>query len=643
MESRSQPTAGRLRSRQVLAALSDLLLFLVVLFGLDALLEGARTSLGAMVHRDGLEVLAGTALPVIGLALWYAGVYRGYWRYVSIPDLVRLFGAIAGGWILTLLILAANGTVGTLSSGLLVLTPILFFGAAATLRVAVRLRYDRSLDFHGLGRVPVLVVGAGQGGEILLRELRRTSRYRPVGLVDDDPTKQGHEIHGVRVVGRIDDLPRLIAERGAETVLVAIPSIRPEILDLIVTRCAQAQTPCRRMPFLSEIVGDEPPTADLRSIQVEDLLRRTPVRFDDRTTAALLRGRRVLVTGGGGSIGSELVRQILRHDPGVVLVFDHDEESLYRLGRELAASTASGAVLPILGSVLEAPALRRLFAEHGPEIVFHAAAYKHVPLSESNVRSVLRNNFLGTLLLAEAATHGGTELFVQISTDKTVHPRSVMGASKRAAELALLTRPWGRMRTVITRFGNVLDTSGSVVPLFRRQILEGGPVTVTDPEVTRYFMLIDEAVALILQAAAHGRGGEIFVLDMGEPIRIRDLAERMIRLAGREPGRDIPIVFTGLRPGEKIHESLFYEDEKLRPTPHPHILQAVGPMPDGDGLRRRLDELRAVLEEEGEDGEVLIRLRRLVPEYTPHEPSTAPPLRVVTDRPALSEGKAVPS
>ena len=587
-------------------------------------------------------MLAGTALPLVGLVFWFAGVYRGLWRYVSIPDLARLFFATAGGWVLALLVLAVNGTLGAFPLALLVLTPVLFFGAAASLRALVRGLHDRGLDFRASGRVPVLVVGAGRGGEILLREIRHGSRYRPVGFVDDDPAKQGHEIHGVRVVGRVDDLPGLIAERGAEMVLVAMPSVRPDLLDRIVTRCAQGRVPCRRMPLLAELAGDEPPAGDLRPIQVEDLLRRSPVRFDDRATTALLRGRRVLVTGGGGSIGSELVRQVLRHDPAVLLVFDHDEEALYRIGRELAALGHDGVALPILGSVLDPLALRRLFTEHAPEIVFHAAAYKHVPLSEGNVRTVVRNNLLGTTVLAEEAARGGTELFVQISTDKTVHPRSVMGASKRAAELSLLVRPPGRMRTVVTRFGNVLDTSGSVVPLFRRQILEGGPLTVTDPEVTRYFMLIDEAVALILQAAAHGTGGEIFVLDMGEPLRIRDLAERMIRLAGREPGADIPIVYTGLRPGEKIHETLFYEHEELRPTPLPHILQAAAPRPDGENLGRRLAELLAVLD--GEDGEILLRLRRLVPEYeprgTPPLARPAPPLRVVGGGGGLAGGDA---
>jgi FlaA1/EpsC-like NDP-sugar epimerase len=620
--------AGRAFSRKAAAAAGDFFLFLAVLLGLVLLLGGNGAPFSGPVHPDRFLVLAGTAVPLLGLALWYAGVYRGLWRYVSIPDLVRLFAAVAGGWLLTLVVLEANGTAGMFSPALLVLTPILFFGAAASVRALVRVIHDRSLDFHGSGRVPVLVVGAGQGGEILLRELRRTGRYRPVGLVDDDRGKQGHEIHGVRVVGGVDDLPRLIAERGAEMVLVAMPSVRPELLDRIVTFCAQSRVPCRRMPLLAEITLDVPPAAVLRPIQVEDLLRRRPVRFDDRATAALLRGRRVLVTGGGGSIGSELVRQILRYDPALVLVFDHDEEALYRIGHELSDVVRAGTALQVLGSVLDPPALRRLFAEHAPEIVFHAAAYKHVPLSEVNVRSVVRNNLLGTFLVAEEAARRGTDLFVQISTDKTVHPRSVMGASKRAAELALLARPWGAMRTVVTRFGNVLDTSGSVVPLFRRQILEGGPLTVTDPEVTRYFMLIDEAVALILQAASHGRGGEIFVLDMGEPIRIHDLAERMIRLAGREPGTDIPIVYTGLRPGEKIHETLFYEDEELRPTPHPNILEAAPTPFSREETGRRLADLLDALD--GEEGEILVRLRRLVPEYTPpSSPVPSPSLRVL--------------
>ena len=626
MASRLRETAVGSRLRRALGLCTDLVLFLVVLFGLLLLLGAPNAWHSAAGGRAGIVVLAGSALPVLGLVLWFAGAYRGLWRYVSLPELVRLAFAVVGAWILVLVVLAANGALTRLSPALLVLLPVLFLGAAAALRALVRGLHDKSLDFRASGRAPVLVVGAGQGAELLLRELRRGGRYRPTGLVDDDPGKQGHEIHGVRVVGRIDDLPRLISVHGAETVLVAIPSVRPDVLDRIVTHCARARVACRRMPLLTEVRSGAFPAADLRPIQVEDLLRRNPVRFDDRASAELLRGRRVLVSGGGGSIGAELVRQILRYDPALVLILDHDEEALYRIMQD-SGSGPNGVGRPVLASVLDAAALRRLFVEHAPEIVFHAAAYKHVPLSEANVRTVVRNNVLGTMILVDEAARGGAQLFVQISTDKTVHPRSVMGASKRAAELLLRARPHGPMRTVVTRFGNVLDTSGSVVPLFRRQILESGPLTVTDPEVTRYFMLIDEAVALILQAAAHGRGGEIFVLDMGEPLRIRDLAERMIRLAGLEPGIDIPIVYTGLRPGEKLCETLFYEDETLHPTPFPHILQAQAPPVDAETVSRRLAELLAALD--GEEGEILLRLRRLVPEYSPQESVSVPTLHVV--------------
>ena len=396
-----------------------------------------------------------------------------------------------------------------------------------------------------------------------------------MALVDDDIGKQGHEVQGVRVRGRLDDIAQAGARLDMRIVLIAMPSASRKTMDQVVQVCNEVQVPCRTLPSLSELADGRVEVSRLRPVTVEDLLGRDPVVLDSHAISDFLRGKRVLVTGGGGSIGAELCRQISRHEPALLVVMDNSEYNLYRIDQELAAIAPSLVFTSALGNVQDAAAVENLFAQVKPEIIFHAAAYKHVPIVEENVAEGIRNNIFGTRVVADAALRHGADKFVLISTDKTVNPTNVMGTTKRVAELycQALNRDEST-HFVTTRFGNVLASNGSVVPLFERQIAAGGPVTVTDPDITRYFMTIHEAASLILQAGAIGRGGEIFVLDMGEPVRIRDLAEKLIQLSGLRPYQDIQIVYTGLRPGEKMHEELFYTREELQGTTHPKLLLA---------------------------------------------------------------------
>jgi FlaA1/EpsC-like NDP-sugar epimerase len=448
-----------------------------------------------------------------------------------------------------------------------------------------------------------------------------------IGLLDDDPAKHGVRIHGVAVLGGRQDIPRLVQQYRVRQVIIAMPAAPGKAIREVVKICEQAGVKTRTMPGLSELLRDRERLGQLRDVQIEDLLRRAPVQTDIAAVRELIRGRRVLVTGGGGSIGSELCRQILRCEPSELIVIGHGENSVFAIGNELQQTIRDawrerqgGRVPPALHTVIadirSADRLRTIFAAHQPQIVFHAAAHKHVPLMEANPAEAITNNVLGTRNLLACAQQVGVERFVMISTDKAVNPTSVMGASKRTAELlvhhAALTsgRPY-----VAVRFGNVLGSRGSVVLTFKQQIANGGPITVTHPEITRYFMTIPEAVQLVLQAAVLGQGGKIFMLDMGEPVKIVDLARDMIELSGLEVGQDIEIVFSGLRPGEKLYEELFIPGEEYQPTRHEKISIAVNAsMVSLPNLHELVNALTLAAER---DDHASIRrlLKTLVPEY----------------------------
>ncbi len=556
--------------------------------------------------------------PMMGAVFWAFGLYRGLWRFASLPDLVRILKAVGAGVALSFALLFAWDRLAHVPRSVLLLFPLCLAMGLAGPRLAYRWWKDHRISLSPRAGKRAVIVGAGRAGELLVRDLLKDDAYLPVAFVDDDPGKQGREIHGVRVAGALADLETLIRRLEADVVLLAIPSAPRRVVREVVAACQRAGVACRTLPSLADLAGGRVEVSRLRKVEIEDLLGREPVQLDLSRIRSLIEEQVVLVTGAGGSIGSELCRQIARHKPRLLLLFDHGEYNLYRIDMELDPSVPR---VPVLGDIRDEHRLRWLFETYRPQLVFNAAAYKHVPLVEANPAEGVSVNVLGTCRLADLSVEYGVRKFVQISTDKAVNPTNVMGATKRAAELYCqnLDRRAPATAFITTRFGNVLDSAGSVVPLFREQIARGGPVTVTHPEITRYFMTIPEAVSLILQAAVMGRGGEIFVLDMGEPVRIVDLAEQMIRLSGLEPGRDVEIVFTGLRPGEKLHEELFHESEPLVGTAHPKLLLAGSRELDWEEVRSMLDRLGSACA--SRDVEALIAsLSRMVPEYRPPEP-----------------------
>ncbi|MDE2091046.1 MAG: polysaccharide biosynthesis protein [Gammaproteobacteria bacterium] len=565
----------------------------------------------------GVVELVSVAVILHGLTFWMFGCYRGIWRFASIPDLLRLFKAVLVGAVATTILCFMIGRLQGIPRSVLVLYPLLLIGVLSSARVAYRAFKDNSFKLDIENGTRALLVGAGQAGEMLVRDMERHLQFAPVAFVDDDPAKQGHEVRGVRVRGTISDIPKLLDELAVMVVLITMPSAPHEVLDRVVRMCAERGIQCRTLPSLTELADGGVEVSRLRPVTVEDLLGRDTVELDQASINTFLRGKRVLVTGGGGSIGAELCRQISRHEPSLLVVLDSSEYNLYRIDQELSTDNPPLVFSSVLGDVRDAHTVDNLFSRITPQVVFHAAAYKHVPMVEDNVIEGVRNNVFGTRTVADAALRHGTENFVLISTDKTVNPTNIMGATKRVAELycQALNRGAGT-HFVTTRFGNVLASAGSVVPLFEQQIAAGGPITVTHPDITRYFMTIHEAASLILQAGAIGKGGEVFVLDMGKPVRIRDLAEKLIQLSGLQPERDIKIVYTGLRPGEKMHEELFYEREELQGTTHPKLLLANSVSASLASVAADLDSLaHAVGAYDAERARAL--LRALVPEFQP--------------------------
>ncbi len=521
-------------------------------------------------------------LLIQGTVFWLFGLYRGVWRFASLPDLVRIGNAAFAGTVLVVVALFVVNRSLLLPRSV----PVLFLGLQILLLAGPRLLYrllkDHRISLRGGQRV--LIVGADRAGEMLARDMLRDPQraYCPAGFVDDKPRRQGGEVHGVPVLGATEDIPRLVSERAIELILLAVPTAGAREMQRLVGLCEQSGVPFRTVPQLGNLMAGQVSIGQLRPVSIEDLLGREPVTLDWGGIRAGLAGREILVTGAGGSIGSELVRQIAATGPERLILVDNGEYNLYAMEMELRETHPGLAFTRHLLDVTDAPAVEALFRVERPRIVFHAAAYKHVPMLEDQVRAAVRNNVLGTRAVAQAAADFACERFVLISTDKAVHPANVMGATKRVAEgLCQALDRQSETRFITVRFGNVLDSAGSVVPLFRRQIERGGPLTLTHPEIERFFMTIPEACQLIMQAAVIGDGGEICVLDMGEPVKIRYLAEQMIRLSGREPGRDVQIQFIGLRPGEKLYEELFYASEDLTPTRHPKIRVARGAIGGG--------------------------------------------------------------
>ena len=548
-----------------------------------------------------------------------AGFYERWWRYVSIRD---MWSAVRG---VTIASLVSGLTVYFLSPVSQVRLPrsvaimdwLLLLGLIAGTRLLARTVIERP----GTGLVArgkeVLVVGAGDAGQLVIRELQRNRQlgYTPIGLIDDDQRKKNLRVHGVRVLGTTDDLRHILRDNKPDEVLIALPSASGEARQRIVTLTREGNVPVKTLPGLYELISGESELAtQIRPVQVEDVLGREPVEVDLASSAAYVQKQTVLVTGAGGSIGSELCRQIARLGPQRLVLVEQGETALFDIERELVDERGFAACVPVLADVKSRRKMQQVFDRYRPAVVFHAAAYKHVPLMEANPLESVRNNVVGTRVVAEAAVECGAHRFVLVSTDKAVNPKTVMGQSKALCEW--ITEAYGaredvKTRFVAVRFGNVLGSSGSVIPIFRRQIAKGGPVTVTHPDMTRFFMTIPEAASLVIQAGAIGGRGDVFVLDMGEPVRIIDLAMQMIRLSGKEPERDIDVEIVGARPGEKLHEELWGEGEIVVPTSHQKILRVSGPIIDSVWLDEELAELERLVEE-GETLQVVSRLSTMM-------------------------------
>jgi FlaA1/EpsC-like NDP-sugar epimerase len=553
---------------------------------------------------------------------WHAGmgIQRGMVRHTGTEDARRVFLALLLG---TATLFVANVVRKYLVDGRYVLpTSVLiieFLGSAMLLiasRIAFKLLHLRRKG-QGKDSIRVVIHGAGEAGLITKRTLERegSAHYEVTAFVDDDPAKAGKRLEGVRVHAT-DELPEILGRQPGQQVVIAIQRPDPEHRRRVVDMAIAAKADVRTIPPVKDWIDGQLSSGQIREVRIEDLLGRAPIQLEEEVVQGFFRGRRVLVTGAAGSIGSEIARQLLRMGVGKALLLDQAESALYDLGMELQGrgETAYGTVV---GDVRDRITMEQLLQDFRPEVIFHAAAYKHVPLMEARPSEAALANIGGTRNLATLALAHGVKSFILVSTDKAVNPTNVMGATKRCAELcaATLERPRGEALAVITtRFGNVLGSNGSVIPLFRKQIAQGGPVTVTDPEVVRYFMTIPEACRLVLEAATMGHGGEVYVFDMGQPVRIGDLAERMIRLSGKEPGRDIEVRYTGLRPGEKLYEELLADAETTRPTHHPRILIGRTSAPDPVQVREQLDAiLQAAVRHD--DEACVAAMKRLVPEF----------------------------
>jgi FlaA1/EpsC-like NDP-sugar epimerase len=579
------------------------------------------------------QLLTRTLPLVIGikLAVFIAfGFYNRWWRYVSLRDMWAIArGVVVACIVADLTVYLVSPVHGfRLPRSIAATDLLLTLAFVAGSRLLARTVNERTGLSVARGK-EVIVVGAGDAGRVIVQEMQRSRmlNYTPIGFIDDDPRKRHTRIMGVRVLGTIDELPRVLREHRPDEVLIAMPSVSGAVRRRIIEPAQQMRIVVKTLPGLYELITGEVGLAgQIRPVSVEDVLGREQVEVDFHEVAAYLEGHTVLVTGAGGSIGSELCRQIARVRPSRLILVDNAEGPLFEIERELVAERDFTAALPKLIDVKDRKAMRReVFEKYQPTVVFHAAAYKHVAMLETHPLESVRNNIVGTRILVELAAEFGVERFVFISTDKAVNPKTVMGQSKALCEW--IVESFGHRRDVATRFvavrfGNVLNSSGSVIPIFRKQIEKGGPVTVTHPEMTRYFMTIPEAVSLVVQAGAIGGRGQVFVLDMGEPVRIVDLAQNMIRLSGREPRmpdepttgtRDVRIAFVGSRPGEKIHEELWSDDDAVGETSHPKIMRLSRPPVDPDWLAEQLVELER-LADEGDTLEVVGKLRKIVNE-----------------------------
>jgi FlaA1/EpsC-like NDP-sugar epimerase len=610
-------------------------------FGLAYNFHGISSLFGGLFPRILLLVV-----PIKVIVFWLMGQFRGSWRYVSLRDLVSI--AVASQISSFIIILAyfvfeniARSITGSFlfDPNLQLRQSVFLIDWAATIafvsgmRVLVRSYYEFIRGGQTEGATRLLIVGAGDPGENLIREILRRPElgYDVVGFVDDDVSRLGHRIHGTEVIGRTHEITDICAEHEVDELLIAMPEAKPRELRAVIDLCKGNNLRFRAIPPMTALITGGVEVSQLRPVDIEDLLGRDPVSLDLDAIGKQLSGRRIVVTGAGGSIGSEMCRQIAPFEPERLILIEQAENALFEIHRELIAAHPQLEIVPVVADICDAARIERVFATHRPSTVFHAAAHKHVPMMEANPGEAIKNNVVGTRTIALAADAVGVEKMVMISTDKAVNPTSVMGCSKRVAEI--FVQQFGQtsqVQFVTVRFGNVLGSSGSVIPIFREQIAAGGPVTVTHPEMTRYFMTIPEASQLVLQAGTMGRGGEIFVLDMGEPVKIVDLASNMITLSGMRVGEEIEIVFTGTRPGEKLFEELLIDGEHVTATDHPKIGIWQSRPENWDELRLQIDTLVAAADDSGLD-DLRSQMGRVVPEYQPANTTPA------SSDPAVSE------
>src|SRR5580698_3399838 len=542
------------------------------------------------------------------------GLLHGWWRYTGLSDALDVIKAVVSGSIVFILVMRYVAGVTSFPRVVFVLEPVLTAGLLIGVRIFSRVLAE-SVRQDLTASTKVLLIGAGVGAQTVVREIQRPgSEYAPVGYVDDDRSKVGLRIEGIPVLGTVDQLPELMSSHPIDEVLIAVPSASSRQMQRFVEVCEQAKVKCRTVPALRDVIAQRVSISDFRDVDVDDLLGRDPVEIDLNSVRSAIRGRSVLVTGAGGSIGSELCRQILEHEPRVLVCVDHNETGMFYLDRELLPLRNKTSLRCHVADIGDRKGMERIFQESSPEAVFHAAAYKHVPLMEVNVSAAVQNNIFGLLSLLDVARESGCKTFILTSSDKAVNPTSVMGATKRIGELIIANQPTNGMRCLSVRFGNVLGSNGSVIPVLQAQLRKNEPLTVTHPDTVRFFMTIREAVSLVLQASVIGEKGDTLVLDMGQPILILDLVRTLIQLSGKNEN-DVAIRFTGLRDGEKLSEELFYENEDVGLTSFPKIKRARGHAREWHALRSQLEELEETLFLNGAES-IRAKIKEILPEYS---------------------------
>lgn len=615
----NQKYKPNIRNRYIL--IGDIGLILISVFGSYVL----RLELGPAFtfYLPSAFWMLGISLLIKPIVYSFFGLYRRLWVYASVQELKQIIVAVTSASLMVAILTIAFFSFGFFTGfprSVLIIDWLLSIFLVGGLRFAMRVVAENLSVASVTPKIAhtrrALIIGAGDAGAIVVREMQKNPQINllPVGFLDDNPAKQKQQIYGIPVIGTIDELNKVLDSHRVSEVIIAIPSAPGNVVRKVADVCRVKGVPFRTMPGIYELLGGKVNINRLREVEITDLLRREPTQVQDDKVGTVISGKTVMVTGAGGSIGSELCRQISRWGPSELLLLGHGENSIFEVLMELKENYPSLPIHPIICDIRDYPRLSAIFRQHRPQVVFHAAAHKHVPLMEVNVEDAVSNNILGTKNVVNAAIDSDVDQLVMISTDKAIRPVNVMGATKRLAELQVLdaANRTGKEFSVV-RFGNVLGSRGSVVPLFKRQIARGGPITVTHPDMKRYFMTIPEAVYLVLQAAGMGNGAETFVLNMGQQVRILDLAEDLIRLSGLEPGKDVEVVFTGIRPGEKLSEDLWEEGNQFQPTQHPDIYQFDDPTNlRGEELKTRIDLLLA-LADKGKTEEIIALIDETIP------------------------------